>query len=103
MSFVLWPISTLNDFHNLFAKWQLYPWFNTTNSGFTKLSFPTLVSKILQYDTWCSYTPLQYHVLYTLSGRGVASYLDVICSLYHSYHLSIPYMYLESLKLVRYP
>ena len=43
------------------------------NPGFHKLSFPTLVSKILQCDTWYSYTPLQYHVLYTLPGRGVTA------------------------------
>ena len=41
------------------------------NPEFYNLFFPNLVSKILQCDTWYSYTPLQYHVLYTLSGRGV--------------------------------
>ena len=41
------------------------------NPGFYNLSFPNLVSKILQCDTYCSYTPLQFHVLYTISRRGV--------------------------------
>ena len=48
------------------------------NSRFHKLSFPNLVSKILLCDTWYSYTPLQYHVLYTLSGRGVTSKIWVL-------------------------
>ena len=49
----------------------IVPLFKYHIPGFHKLSFPTLVPKILQCDTWYSYTPLQYHVLYTLSGRGV--------------------------------
>ena len=49
----------------------IVPLFSYTNPGFHKHSFPTLVSKILLCDTWYSYTPLQYHVLYTLSERGV--------------------------------
>ena len=50
------------------------------NPGFHKLSFPTLVSKILQCDTWYSYTPLQYHVLYTLPGRGVTHIFSISCN-----------------------
>ena len=41
------------------------------HSGFINLSFNNFISKIPQCDTWCSYTPLQLHVLYTLSGQGV--------------------------------
>ena len=33
--------------------------------------FPISSPKILQCDTWCSYTLLYLHVLYTLSERGV--------------------------------
>ena len=40
------------------------------HSGFHKLSFHNFISKIPQCDTLCSYTPLQFHVLYTLSGPG---------------------------------
>ena len=36
---------------------------------------------MLQYDTWYSYTPLQYHVLYTLSGRGVTKIVPGLCEL----------------------
>ena len=43
------------------------------HSGFHKLSFHNFISKIPQCDTWCSYAPLQFHVLYTLSGQGVTS------------------------------
>ena len=51
--------------------------------GSINLSFPTLVSKILQWDTWYSYELLQYHVLYPLPGRGVTTWLrlEMGCSL----------------------
>ena len=43
------------------------------HSGFLNLSFRHFISKIPQCDTWCSYTPLQFHALYTLSGRGITN------------------------------
>ena len=48
-----------------------YPCSSTTIPGSLNFSFPNLVSKIPQCDTWCSDTPIQLHVLYTFLGRGV--------------------------------
>ena len=48
---------------------------SNTNSGFHKLSFHIFIlnknSQKYYNGTWCTYAPLQSHVLYTLSGRGV--------------------------------
>ena len=62
---------TLLIFHILLLNDHCTLGLNTKISGFHNFSFRILVSKILICDTWYSYTPLQYHVLYTLSGRGV--------------------------------
>ena len=48
------------------------------HSGFINLSFHNFISKMLQCDTWCSYTPLQLHVLYTISERGVILHVGLI-------------------------
>ena len=48
---------------------------SNTNFGFHKLSFHIFIlnnnSQKYYNGTWCTYAPLQSHVLYTLSGRGV--------------------------------
>ena len=46
------------------------------HSGFINLSFHNFISKILQCDTLSSYTPLQLHVLYIISERGVTIFLS---------------------------
>ena len=49
--------------------------YSNTNSGFHKLSFHIFIlnknSQKYYNGTWCTYAPLQSHVLYTLPGRGV--------------------------------
>ena len=68
--------------HAIFSNYALYILFGiyiftlllVPQSRFHKLSLHIFIlnnSQIYYNDTWCSYTPLQYHVLYTLSGRGV--------------------------------
>ena len=61
-------------FMSHFYRLQFYP-FLLQHSGFINLSFHNFISKIPQCDTWCSYTPLQFHVLYTLSGWGVTAFI----------------------------
>ena len=54
------------------SKSRMYVGKGYISGGMWKLNVMTIIkSEILQCDTWYSYTPLQYHVLYTLSGRGV--------------------------------
>ena len=49
----------------------MYPCTSTKIPGSITYNFLISSPKILLCDTWYSYTPLQYHELYTLLGRGV--------------------------------
>ena len=71
--------------HAIFSNYALYILFGiyiftlllVPQFRFHKLSLHISIlnnnSQKYYNGTWCSYTPLQYHVLYTLSGRGVTS------------------------------
>ena len=66
--------SLIMPFMSHLIQLRFYPCFITT-SGFHKLSFYIFIlnknSQKYYNGTWCTYAPLQSHVLYTLSGRGV--------------------------------